>query len=152
MSPVISCNQLPVDSSARLIRTYASAKMRCVCLCMGKGEHFFLDPLVSFLKAIPESDRRLPTQVLEDFGVVAVAPIDTLGGVQLVTKLQLHARDVFNNVDKLIDGDEFIRPKVQRLADIAFRDCPGPLGAVIDVHEAAGLMAVAPDLDLMLTR
>ena len=47
--------------------------------------------------------------------------------------------------------DQLVAAEVERLDDVAVGDQPDrALDAVVDVHEAAGLLAVAPDLDLVL--
>ena len=73
---------------------------------MGKGEHFFLNPLVRFFKAISEPDRWLPAQVLENSGIVTVAPVHALRRIHLVAAFQLYTGDILNNVDKLINRHE----------------------------------------------
>jgi hypothetical protein len=120
------------------------------CGCEGfGGQHLFLDPGVGPGEAVAELDRRCPVEFLLDESVVAVAAVDALGSVELVVALELDARDLFRDVDELVDGDEFVGAEVEGLVDVALCDHLRSLGAVIDVHEGAGLFAVAPDLDLV---
>ena len=79
---------------------------------------------------------------------VAVAAVDALGGVEFVIALELDAGDLFRDVDELVDGDELVGAEVEWLVDVALGDHLRALGAVVDVHEGAGLFSIAPDLDL----
>jgi len=49
----------------------------------------------------------------------------------------------------LVDADEFVAPEVQRLDHLAVHEHLHALQAVVNVHETARLMAVAPNLNLM---
>src|ERR1043166_5690925 len=60
--------------------------------------------------------------------------------------------DVFDEVHQLIDRHQFAAPQVERFQDVTGEDGLRSLKAVIDVHETAGLMAVAPDFNFMLSR
>ena len=60
--------------------------------------------------------------------------------------------DLFHHVHQLIDGDQFTAAQIDGFVDVAFEDCFHTLDAVVDVHEAAGLMAVTPNLDLVIAR
>src|SRR5262249_56285271 len=82
-----------------------------------------------------------------DERVVAVGPADALGGVGAVLPLELHAGDALDDVDEVVDGDELIAADVDRIAHVAGRQPQRAVQAVVDVGEAAGLLAVAPDLD-----
>ena len=62
----------------------------------------------------------------------------------------LDAGDFGNHVVQAIDGDEFGGTHIQRLTDIGVHQTNAAFDTVVDVHEAARLLAVAPDLDLVL--
>ena len=65
--------------------------------------------------------------------------------------LQLDARDILDHVHQAVDRDEFVRAQVDRLLDLAVHDLENAFHAIVDVHEAAGLLAVAPDFDFVGT-
>src|SRR5205085_12380630 len=96
-------------------------------------------------------DRRRPAVDLLDQGVVRVAAPDTLRGVELVVPGGLDPRDALDDVDELVDADQLVAAQVDRLVAVAGEDHLGSLDAVVDVHERAGLLAVAPDLDVVVT-
>ena len=54
-------------------------------------------------------------EFFEDQGVVAIAAVDALGGVEVVVALQLDAGDLLDDVDQLIDGDQLAGAEVDRL-------------------------------------
>ena len=54
-----------------------------------------------------------------------------------------------DDVDQLVDGDQLAAAQVERLGVVALYDPLGAVDAVVDVREAAGLFAVAPDIDRM---
>src|SRR5580698_5803228 len=62
----------------------------------------------------------------------------------------MDARDFFDHVDELINTDRFARTKVDRLQNIRVHDFLNAFEAVVNVHEASGLVAGAPDFDLVL--
>src|SRR3954467_11576015 len=66
--------------------------------------------------------------------------------------LELYACNIFDHFHQTVDCRQLIRPQVQRLFDVAVHDLVDSLNTVIDVHKATGLLAVAPDLNLVLTR
>ena len=53
----------------------------------------------------------------------------------------------FDQVDKTVDRDQLVGTEIDRLFDLAVHHHVDAPDAVVDVHEAAGLQAVAPDLD-----
>ncbi len=112
-------------------------------------EHFIFDPGVGLGEAVAELDGGFPVELFADQGVVAVAAVDAFGRVEIVVALELDAGDLFNDVDELVDGDEFVGAEVEGFADVALGDHLSAFGAVVDVHEGAGLLAVAPDFDLV---
>jgi len=75
--------------------------------------------------------------------VIAVAAVDALGSAQIVVPLQLHAGNLFGHVYQLVDGHQFTGTKVDGRQNVALEEIDDALGAVVDIHEAAGLMAVA---------
>ena len=109
-----------------------------------------LDPGVGLRQAVAERRVRLPAQHRLDEGVVAVTAGDSTRGVELVLARQLHAADLLGQRDQVVDLDQFAGAQVNRRRDqlLAVHDHVDALDAVVDIHEAAGLRAVAPDLDL----
>src|SRR5262249_35090600 len=107
------------------------------------------DPGVGAAHAFAQREARLPAEPLLDQRVVAVAPVDALRRAQVVAPRELHARDLLHHVHQLFDGDELARAEVDRLVDVAVHDLADAEHAVVDVHEAAELLARAPDLDLV---
>src|SRR5262249_11489399 len=89
---------------------------------------------------------------LLDQRIVAVAAAYALGRVELVLPLEFHAGDLLDDVDKPVDAHQLVGADIQRLDDIAHGELDRALGAVVDVHERAGLLAAAPALDLVLAR
>ena len=112
------------------------------------GFHLVEDPSVGFFQSGAKGDGGFPAEFLFYQGVVAAAAADSFGGVELVGALEFNTGDVFDQVDELVDGNHFGAAEVDRLDDPAFHDGLGAVEAVVDVLEAAGLKAVAPDLDL----
>src|SRR5207253_1525498 len=62
------------------------------------------------------------------------------------------AGNVFDDVDELIDRDELVAADVERLATVAGHQPVRALEAVVDVHEASRLLAVAPHIDVASAR
>ena len=58
--------------------------------------------------------------------------------------------DLRHDVHELVDAHELTAAEVDRVLDAAVQDRLGAVDAVVDVHEAAGLLPVAPDLDLVV--
>src|SRR5688572_11872539 len=115
------------------------------------ARHLVLDPAVGDFKAVAQLRVRLPAEDLVDQRVVAVAAVDALGRVEVVAAFELDAADVLGDVDELVDRDAFGAAEVDRVVPgLALGDYVDALEAVGDVHERAGLLAVAPDLDLVL--
>ena len=110
-----------------------------------------VDPAIGFFHADAELGVGLPVHELFDEGVVAVAAVDALGGLEIVGAFELDAGDVFDDVDELVDGDQFVAAEVDGLDDVAPEEVLGSLEAIGDVHEGPGLMSVAPDFDIVFT-
>src|SRR6185312_16193319 len=109
--------------------------------------HLVVDPAVGLLETFSQADRRLPPEQLEDTRVVRIPPAHTLRGVQLVFPLQFEARDLLDDGDELVDGDELGAAEIDRLDDVGIGERLGPMNAVVYVHERPGLLTIAPDLD-----
>src|SRR5438094_7383577 len=106
--------------------------------------HLGVNPAIGLFHSCAQGDRWRPAEALLDERVVAVAAADALGRVQLVPALQAYAGDFLDDIDELVDGDQLVASEVQRLRHVARHDAPCTGEAVIDVHEAASLPAVAP--------
>src|SRR5690606_7699196 len=66
--------------------------------------------------------------------------------------LQPQTGDAFRDVDQLIDRHQLIAAEIERLLDQAVHNELSALDAVVNEHEAAGLLPVPPDLDLVPAR
>ncbi len=95
---------------------------------------------------------RLPTQALLDQCVVAAPSAHALWGGEVIAAIQLDARDLLDDVDQLVDRDQLTAAEIDRRDDVARHDRLGSEHAVVDVGEAARLLTVAPDLDLVMAR
>lgn len=115
------------------------------------GGHLVVDPTVSLLEPSAKCDRRLPAKSVEDHRVVAVATTHTRWRAEIITALESDPCDVLDEIDKPIDRDSLGATDVDRLIDVARHDLERALEAVIDIHETASLLAVAPDVDLVPT-
>src|SRR3990172_6044361 len=71
------------------------------------GYVLVVDPAVGPFHAVAQPDGRLPAKVLLDEGVIGVTAVDPLWGGKVVAALELEASDVFDDVHKLVDCDEF---------------------------------------------
>src|SRR5437870_5355058 len=60
---------------------------------------------------------------------------------------QLFSSEFAHEVDKLVYGDEFISPEVERLGDAGVHETRQTLDAIADIAEAARLTAIPPDLN-----
>ena len=119
---------------------------------MVTGKVLAFNPFVGPCQPILEADRRLPSEIIPDQGVIAVSTIDSARRVEFVPAFQANAGYLLDNVDKLIDGDQLAAAKVDGFADVAFHNGLGAIGAVVDIHKAARLLAIAPDLDFVAPR
>src|SRR5262249_6716034 len=72
--------------------------------------------------------------------------------IKVVFPFQTDTGNIFHNIDKLVDGDKLTAAQVYWFADITFENGLRAIGAVIDVHEAACLLTIAPDFDLVISR
>src|SRR5215472_2893281 len=84
--------------------------------------------------------------------VIAVAAIHALWRFEIVRAFKFDSGDALNDVHKAVDGHNLVAAEVKRFNDIAGENRLGSLQAIIDIHEAAGLMPIAPNLDFMLSR
>src|SRR5215204_6304083 len=85
-------------------------------------------------------------------GVVAVAspyPL-RLGGV--VALGDTFPGDLCYRIDQLIDGDQLVGSQVEGMRVIGSHDAINTFYAVIHVHKGAGLLPIAPNLDLSAVR
>src|ERR687897_3298590 len=106
-----------------------------------------MDPGVRLLEAFVEADLRLPSEVSLDERIVAGSAPHSLRGVELVPAAKPHAGDLLHDCHKLVDGQEVGTADVDWLGDVALHQELGAIDAIVDEHEAARLLAVAPDLD-----
>src|SRR6266567_3747225 len=126
---------------------------RAVRDCDGTaGHHFTFDPAICPLKAIAEANGWLPSEPVKNQRIVAVASQDTFGSVEVVDPLEPDAGDLLNDIHKPVDGDDFVRSQIQGFGDVAMHDQFCALNAILDEHEAARLLSIAPDVYLVRTR
>src|SRR5271168_2748485 len=107
-------------------------------------------PPISFFHSIRKLCRRGPMKDFADNVIIAVTATHSQRGVAFIDSLQTYTRDIFDNVDELVDADHFIAANVQRLDEVGLHQPLGALKAVVDIHEASGLLAIAPYFDLMI--
>lgn len=116
------------------------------------ADHFVVNPAVGHFEPVAQLGARFPAEDLLDEGIVAVAPIDAFRGAQVVVALQLNARDIFNDIHELIDGHAFSRSEVDGIMPrFTVRDHVDAFEAIGDVHEGAGLIAVAPNFNFVFS-
>ncbi len=133
---------------ARLLRRDGRDRLRG----LGRYAEFRRDPAVGRHKPFREQDARLPPQDFPQPSIVAVAPTHALGARQVMALGEVLAGDVADEIDEAVDGDQLVRPEVQRFMVAGFHDPIDALNAIVDMHERACLKAVAPDLDLATVR
>eukprot|EP00968_Pinguiococcus_pyrenoidosus_P003991 scaffold264_cov317-Pinguiococcus_pyrenoidosus.AAC.5 len=106
----------------------------------------YLDPEVRLAKALPNGNRRRPPEPLANHVVVRVAAAYALwpGDVLDLEALVLEGHGYLS---KLVHGHHLLGAQVQRLGAVPKHDAQDPLHAVIDEHEGARLLSVAPHLE-----
>src|SRR5450759_1409476 len=103
--------------------------------------NLLFDPLIGQLEALLERHIRFPVQRLFDEGVVAVTAGHTLGGVQNVSAVQLHAANFFDVIHQSVDRNQLAGTQVNRDGDQVggVHNLVDAESAVIDIHERTGL-------------
>src|SRR5580698_8759763 len=76
--------------------------LRFHLLCYG-SKHLALDPFIGLRHTVFQANGWLPSEILENFCIVTVAAIHTLGRIELVISLELYPSDFFYDIDELID-------------------------------------------------
>ncbi len=109
------------------------------------------DPHIGFRKAFVQGRVRFPCEDLLDERVVGVAAGHTLGCVEVIFPIHFHTRDCFDLRKQFVDRNQFARAEVDRRSDqvVAVCDHVNTFHAVVNIHEAACLRAVAPDRDVI---
>src|ERR1700722_10620189 len=125
---------------------YSSVPGRMEDLLFG---HFAEDPFIGFLETVAETDRWSPSEIFLYEGIVTVTAVDALGGFQVVTALELDAGDALDDVHQLVDGNEFAAAEVDGFKNVAGQDGLSAFQTIINIHEAAGLVAVSPDFNFV---
>jgi len=107
------------------------------------------DPGIGLGQPVVEGRGGLPAEHVQDHRIVAVAPGHAARGVELVLALQLHSGELLGQIDELVDRDQFARAQIDRRGNqpLAVGDHLDAAHAVVHIHEAARLRAVAPDFD-----
>ena len=110
-----------------------------------------LDPGVGGAQAVLERDRRLPAHELLDQRVVAVAAADALRSGEVVAAARRRCPAISETMStRLLMLTSSLLPMLIGSTMSLPVSLQGALDAVVDVHERAGLLAVAPDLDLVV--
>ena len=108
------------------------------------------NPRVGFLQPVAQWYFRLPTQHVADQCVLAVASVDPFRCVQIVTAGELHARDILDDINQLVDRYLLFTAEIDGEGDLLTpHDGLQAMQAIVHIHETAGLVAAAPDLDLL---
>src|SRR3712207_4607796 len=102
------------------------------------------NPVVRDLQSIFERDRRLPLQHFAQTRVVAVATANALGLRDVVAFADALARDLRDDVYKLVDRDHPILPEVDRLSMMALHQAIDTFDTIVDVAVGTRLLSVAP--------
>src|SRR5712692_337388 len=89
--------------------------------------------------------------MLLDKSIIAVPAIHTLGRAEIVIALQLDSGNFLRDIDQLIYRYGLTRSEIDRLQNLGIHDQMDAFQAVINEHEATGLIAWAPDIDFVLT-
>ena len=137
-----SANMMPVTPGSKRL---SESHLESNCTTQ---VHLALDPAIGFLYTVAESNRRLPSQSIENHRIVAVAAIYSFRSLQIICSLEPDARYLLNNIHQLINANHLAGAKINGFVDIAVHDHLGPLNTVIDKHEASRLMSISPNIDL----
>src|SRR5258708_21963787 len=113
------------------------------------SEILVVDPAVGFLKSGAERSVGFPVKQLLNSRVVGVASVYALWRAQVIFALQLDARNFFHDVHQLVHGHGFAGAKIDRIENPGVHDEIDSLHAIVNVHEAPGLFATAPDFDFV---
>ncbi len=113
---------------------------------------FGLDPFVGKFQALLQGNRRLPTEYLVQTGVIAVASADTLRLTQFVALHQRLTCNPGNEIDQFVDGNQAVCAEIKRLMIVGSHQANQTLYTIVDIHERAGLLTVAPNLDFASVR
>ena len=116
------------------------------------GVILFLNPFEGLSQAMVQCCAGLPFQFLLDKRIVAVATGHSTRRVQVVIPFKLDPRDFLDLRDQVIDGNQFAGAQVDGGSNqvITMHDLVDAIGAIINKHEAARLMPIAPDADRMI--
>src|ERR1019366_8798439 len=109
------------------------------CLRVVLGRKLVVNPAVRLFHAVTQSRGRLPTQILADLGVIAVATRDAARRIELVPPVELNARDVLGDVHELVDRYQLRTAEVDRFEDVRVRDRLDAPQAIVDVHKRSRL-------------
>lgn len=75
-----------------------------------------------------------------------------LSGHRGCAALELDSGNLFDHVDQLIDGDGFVRAKIDWFGVVTIQDHANAFETIVDVHERPSLVPVTPNLDAMEAR
>src|SRR5258706_8017648 len=114
----------------------------------GCGRRLLRDPVVGRNNSLAQCHLRLPLQHRAQPRIVTVATAHSLRLGEIVHERDLLLRYPDHDFGKLVNADQFIRAEVERLSMIRSHDAMNALDAVVDIHERAGLLAIAPYFDL----
>src|SRR2546421_2852776 len=76
-----------------------------------RAGHLIVDPAIGALQTITQTRRRFPVKNFPNQCVVAVASVYAFRRGEIVTPLEFQPRDVFHQIDQLIDRNELVAAK-----------------------------------------
>src|SRR5512132_1236725 len=103
MSPTMGFSWARAMTSVSVIK----GRSRVLTAPVGGHHHLVVNPAVGFFETVAQANRRRPSELLLDQGVVAAAAADAFRRVELVTPLYAYSGDVLDDVYQLVDRHEF---------------------------------------------
>src|ERR1017187_9071627 len=111
--------------------------------------HLSFDPAIGSFEAVAKPDGRFPAEAIDDQGVIAVAPVYAFWSISVIGALESNAGNLFHKINQAVDAHEFTGSEIDWLVDFAIHNRLRALYAVVDIHEAACLLPVSPDVDFV---
>src|ERR1700738_5089223 len=119
--------------------------------CSGNGTLFQLsfDPSIGLCQSVFQRDLRLPLEDFTQTRVVAIAAAHALGLGDVIAFADPLAGDLRHDVHQFVDRNHAVLSEIDRLAMIALHQPVDTFDAVIDVAVRTGLLAVAPNFNVV---
>src|SRR4051794_25391756 len=102
--------------------------------------HLALYPGISLLHSGPQANSRFPAEGGLYRCVVAVATADTLRRLEVVAARELNPCDFLRDIDETVYRHQLGAAQVNGVTHVGVHDRLRAVEAVVDVHEAAGLL------------